>query len=213
MNKKKKLLFAISALVLGGSTQATDMSEYELNLPVGSYQIDDKNINNKSLVEVNYTAGGTSIRYVSFAASAMKTLGTGTYEKDYQAAGCVDDNQDAASGMALDDYLDIPQGSKIVSASFLGYDVSNTQSFSGILYDFSGGSASIVTSASSGSTFVGGDASPGGFTEYITDVNSLYGLRLSAPSSNGALRLCGARIGYIPEDLVDDVIYASNFFR
>jgi hypothetical protein len=213
MNKKKKLLFALSALVLGGNTLASEVAEYESSLPVGIYHFGDKGMNDKSLVEVNYTAGGTSIRYMSYAASAMKTLGTGTYEKDYQGAGCVADSQDAAAGMNLDDTLDIPQGSKIVSVSFLTYDISNTRSTSGYLYAYSGGSATTVATGTSGNTFDAGYVSTGGFYDHITDVNSLYGLRLSGPAANGDLRLCGVRIGYIPEDLVDDVIYASNFFR
>lgn len=213
MKNQNKLVFALGTLILGGNALANETAEFESTLPQGSYNAKYE-ASPKSLVELSHTAGATSIRYISFAASAMKTLGTGTYEKDYAGAGCVEDSLDAASGMALDDFLDIPQGSRIVSASFLGYDTTSTDSYLGSLYEFTNGTASTVLSGFSGTAFDGGYVSAGGYlSNYVTQSGSLYGVRLEASPSNGAIELCGVRIGYIPENLVDDVIFASNFFR
>lgn len=188
-----------------------EILDIETNLPNG-YQINRQgeiiDSQNKAMIDIDRPVGGTSIRYYSSAAAAMNQVSTANYE--YTSPGC---RTGVSSGVSMDETVDLPLDSKIVSFTAYGTDNDNSASASAYLYStaMGDGALSIVTSYSSGSTETPGDFSIGGYLDYDRLYNESFFVRLSSSSEN--IVLCGFRIGYVPPNVASDLIFVNNFYR
>lgn len=178
------------------------------------YISDVESSQDKSLIDRTAISGGTSIRYQSYAASGMTQVFGSNYS--YTGRGCIG-NVSVYSG--FDNVLDLPDKSRVVSATFLVNDNDSTQQTRGILFTGGPDFTEIINVATS-YVEVPGYTSIGGFLDFTID-NGLGNekfasirLELSGTSDpNPNASVCGVRIGYISPDVASDVIFASNFFR
>lgn len=204
-------LIACGVMLTGGHVTASDdILSKEANAPQGVKVNRAGNIvqaHTKTMIDENRPVGGTSIRYYSSTAAAMQTLSHSNF--DYSGAGCAS----SSSGfISKDEAIDLPDGSKIVSFTLLGYDFSTTESGSGSLawVDNTGGFTTIA-SASSGIVNQPGRFSVGDFVDHTLDYDQGTLVRLGI--TDPVIELCGFRIGYVPPDVADDVIFVNNFYR
>jgi hypothetical protein len=161
----------------------------------------------KTMVDENRPVGGTSIRYYSSSAAGMQVLSGASYE--YKGAGCT---APTTFGISMDEAIDLPDGSKIVSFTVLGLDNSNTESGSGTLARVdNSGNYTAIAYASSGNTEQPGRFSAGEFVDH--SLSSGEGTLVRFYFSDPVIELCGFRIGYVPPDVADDVIFVNNFYR
>lgn len=176
---------------------------------------DDEIINHetKTLFDVNRPVGGTSIRYYSSTAIAMQTSQT-TIENGYVNASkfrpsCT---RSLSESLSKDDALDLPSGSKIISLSAFGID-NNDHGYGVVqLSEINGaGNYSIKAAYSSGIPHQPGRFNIGGFLDYTP--GSYQGALVRLISSHPDIELCGFRIGYVPPDVANDVIFVTNFYR
>lgn len=208
---KLSSLIIYGVLLSGGSSIAdNDIASLETKAPQGvtlNRSGDIVQAQTKTMVDENRPVGGTSIRYYSSSAAAMQTITLTNYK--YNGAGCA---SSVTGFMNKDEAIDLPDGSKIVSFTLLGYDNSVTESGSVTLarVDNSGNYISFGF-ASSGAASQPGRFSVGDFVDHTLDVDEGALVRLSF--SDPVIELCGIRIGYVPPDVADDVIFVNNFYR
>lgn len=151
------------------------------------------------------TTGG-AIKYATYSTSSAQPLySTNTYT--YAGAGCISNSGNAT--MWLDESINsnVPIGSTIVSVGYFYTDNSSGgSSFVLQNYDAQNGIGSAVNVAAPA---VSGASSAGAFTWLETTASEYQVARFTlgaTPSANP----CMVRIGYIPFDIADDVIFAST---
>lgn len=199
MNK----IYLISVLAMGSLVAVADNS-------TGS---------NKALVDSSHGVGATSIRYLSYAASTMTSIRSGK-SFSYGGGGCL---RASSTNTYFDHKVDLPNGSKIVSISFNGLDNSNSEQFYVRFFRYPVHSnpgaydnlllANNITSGS-GNADTPGRVNLGGFFNPPVTVSSASALVVRMrPGTDNNTEICNVKIGYIPPDVADDVIFASNFFR
>lgn len=206
----KKTWITIGAVISSG-VMAVDESD----LPIGVKH--NENLEPvqtvKALVDGSAGSGGTSIRYKNFAASGMKPIyGPQTYEFEYSGGGCMKAVA-PTTYLGLDEIIDIPVGSKIVSMTFLANPTSSTDQLNGLLFTTdASGSFNTVAFESIQDAGISSHTSVGTFLDYTTEYDTMVMARIEQTSGNTA-EICGIRIGYISYDVANDVIFSSNFYR
>ncbi|MFV0542768.1 MAG: hypothetical protein ACK5L8_03655 [Marinicella pacifica] len=208
---KLSSLIIYGVLLSGGSSIAdNDIASLETKAPQGvtlNRSGDIVQAQTKTMVDENRPVGGTSIRYYSSSAAGMQVLSGASYE--YKGAGCT---APTTFGISMDEAIDLPDGSKIVSFTVLGLDNSNTESGSGTLARVdNSGNYTAIAYASSGNTEQPGRFSAGEFVDH--SLSSGEGTLVRFYFSDPVIELCGFRIGYVPPDVADDVIFVNNFYR
>ncbi|KAA3638317.1 MAG: hypothetical protein DWP95_12940 [Proteobacteria bacterium] len=206
-------LIAVGTVSAGDSThlKGKEILHVEVNTPAGLSVTNEGNVLNnstKAMLDHERPVGGTSIRYYSSAASAMNLVGSSNYT--YVSPGC----REGTTGMTeMDEALDIPRGSKIVS--FSAYGIDNDASSRAVAYiyqtDITTGTLSTNVSYTSGNTETPNRFNIGGFLDYTKEYHDNLWVRLWGTSN--AITLCGFRIGYVPPNVADDVIFVHNFYR
>jgi len=198
----------ISSLVLVTSSinvGMTQESEYPLGVKINDLgEIETT----KALVDLEAGSGGTSIRYASFSASGMNNRNNA--DANYSGGGCMNFN---TTGW-LDASVDLPEGSRIVSISYLVEDNSATGQASGetLAVNGDGGFTSVLNTLDTDLSGTPGDINIGGFVDYTLDGFEGLSVRLSASSSTDT-EVCGVRVGYVAPSVASEVIFVSNFFR
>ncbi len=171
--------------------------------------------NHKALIDDQNNLGGTSIRYSSYGATGMSYINAGDFDLGFEAInGCI--RQTQASSFSLDAAIDLPHGTKIVSITFDVYDGNNgAPLISGSLFEFNANSFTTVFTTSVPSNTNNGYIGIGGFLDdyRIDNINHNYIVARLSSNTNVESRLCGVRIGYVPANLADDVIFVNNFYR
>ncbi len=214
MKNLKKIVCMLSVGVcsagFASDLKHKEIAELESSLPAG-LQINAEGevvkVANKAMIDIHRPVGGTSIRYYSSAASPMHSIG-GDYS--YVSPGC---RASVSGGISLDEAVDLPLDTKIVSFTAYGLDNNSTQAGSAILYttNIATGDLDIYNSYSSGNTETPGRYSIGGFLDLDRTYNDSLFVRLS---SNGTeIDICGYRIGFVPPDVASDIIFVDNFYR
>lgn len=214
-----KNLIKIAGLIAIGSVSAADTENLqgheilniEANAPVGvavnkKGELMSHSI--KAMLDHERTVGGTSIRYYSSAASAMSDIDGVDYT--YVSPGC---RQGTSTGTNMDEALDIPRGAKIVSFNAYGTDNSNSSRAQAYIYqtDISTGGLSTLETYNSGDSETPNQFNIGGYLDYTKTYSDNLWVRLWGTSSD--IILCGFRIGYVPPDVADDIIFVNNFYR
>lgn len=160
----------------------------------------------KAMLDENRPAGGTSIRYISSAAAGMYPSDPGYSFESNVLTGC----QFSNSGLLeTTENVDIPDGSRLVSITAFGEDP-NTGWFG---YTLKVDGQDVVNQATSGSSV--GLQSIGEFFDFHIPYFSYQNQKVTVTLSQlgNGIELCGYRIGYIPPDVADDVIFTNNFYR
>lgn len=214
-----KHLIKIVGLIATGSVSAGDtvnlqgkeILNIEINAPVGvgvtkGGQLIDNST--KAMLDHERPVGGTSIRYYSSAAAAMTSINSSDYS--YASPGC---RQATTTSTEMDEALDIPVGSKIVSFTAYGTDSDASSQASAYIYqtDISAGTLSTNKIYTSGTAAAPGNFSIGGFFDYTKAYGDNLWVRLWGNGPN--IVLCGFRVGYVPPDVASDVIFVNNFYR
>lgn len=161
----------------------------------------------KAMIDEGRPFGGTSIRYISSSAAGMyPTDPSYTYQGNY-FSGCRFSNNGL---LELVENIDIPDGSRILSVSAMGEDMSS--GWFGFTLQADG--QDIANQASTGS-LANDLMTIGKFFDfhvpYFSYQQQKITLTLSQLGSN--VKLCGYRIGYLPPDVADDVVFVSNFYH
>jgi hypothetical protein len=187
--------------------------EIESNIPQGATVNRNGeiiNISTKALIDEDRPVGGTSIRYYSSTASAMQPHIMS--RKNYPGGGC----STAINGvLTLDEAIDLPEDTKIVSFSVLGNDSSNAGKVNAYLSSVpSGGNYyNIITDSTGTNANQPGRFNIGGFLDHtVNSDNEGLLVRLNLSAETG-IEVCGFRIGYVPPDVASDVIFVNNFYR
>ncbi len=205
--------FAISVDTASAKNNILDI---ESNAPQGTTInrsgeiIDIIDLNTKALIDEDRPVGGTSIRYYSSTASAMQAHNINT--KNYLGGGC----SSAIGGfLELDESIDLPEDTKIVSFTALGEDSSAAGYASAYLARVpSGGNYFHIIGNSTGAyANQPGRFSIGGFLDHTVNSDSEGLLVRFGLDAETGIEVCGFRIGYIPPDIAHDVIFVSNFYR
>ncbi|MCX7545295.1 hypothetical protein [Marinicella gelatinilytica] len=206
-------LMACSTVFAGDTVylNSDDLLDMEANAPLGFEINRDGEIisdNTKTMVDENRPVGGTSIRYYSAVGSAMQSSSSGTYSYTY--SGC---KTPLAGTVQIDDAVDLPNGSKVVSFSAFGVDNSGTAQASSWLVerDNNTNTWTDLETHPSGGSAIPGRFSEGGFLDYTIGYSNPLVVRQRANDSD--ISLCGYRIGYVPPDVASDVIFVNNFYR
>lgn len=190
----------------------TTFSSHALNLeadyPIGvKVNSDGVQVGTKSLVDASIGIGGTSIRYVTYAASGMYNRNNG--DINYSGAGCMDFD----SGDWLETSIEFPNGSRIISITLKGNDISDTGYVSMEVLGLKGdGDFNDIVTSSINSGFA---ETPGYFslTEYLdysVQATESVSARITASSGSGN-EACAVKVGYIPPSVASDVIFVDNF--
>lgn len=204
-----KLLLTATLLLMGSTAYAGS------SVPVNNYHDsyseanvpEVTNANDKAFIDVNRPVGGTSIRYYSSTATAMQTVNQNGYK--YTVSGCTSSK---SGWREIDEALDLPNKSKIVSFTALGKDTSNNASGKAYLSKINGaGNYTILKSYDSGTTNKPNRFNIGGYLNHTLSHNEGLLVRLAGATSD--IELCGFRIGYVPPDVAGDVIFVTNFYR
>lgn len=164
----------------------------------------------KALIDGSAGGGGTSIRYKSFAASGMKSIYGPSNAYNYSGGGCMKATA-PTTYMGLDEVIDLPVGSRIVSLTLMTHPTSSTDTQTALIYTSVGGVYSVVESVSVSDDSISGFVSEGVFLDHTLSYNVLTMARLE--QSGNTAEVCGMRIGYISPDVASDVLFASNFFK
>ncbi|MCB1582429.1 MAG: hypothetical protein KDI92_05140 [Xanthomonadales bacterium] len=206
----KKTLTVIGLTITCG-VMATDESDLTVGVKY------DKDLNPvhdvKALIDSSADSGGTSIRYKNFAASGMKAIyGPQDYTYEYSGGGCIKPNG-GSTYLGLDEIIDLPVDSKIVSMTFFANPTSSNDQLNGILYEATAqGIFNPITTVTIQDAGIASHTSDGVFLNYTTLYDTMLMARMEQRNGDTA-ELCGLRIGYITPDVASDVIFASNFFR
>lgn len=201
--------FAIS----GQTAYANDnILEAESNVPQGvTINRNGEILNNtKALIDEDRPVGGTSIRYYSSTASAMQPHTKS--RKNYSSGGC----STAINGaLNLDESIDLPEDTKIISFTALGEDSNSLGSVHAYLARVpSGGNYfDIIVDTTNPTSNQPGRFSLGGFLNHTVNSDTEGLLVRLYVDEGAALEVCGFRIGYIPPDVASDVIFVNNFYR
>ncbi len=204
------------ALTFGALMTSGVMAMDESELPIGIKHNSDLNpvLSNKALVDGSAGPTSTSIRYKNFAASGMKPInGPQTYDYSYSGGGCMKAVA-PTDYLGIDEVIDLPIGSKIVSMTLLANPSSSTDSLRAIL--FAADAANNFAFSNVATVIISDDSIPsyteqGMFLDYTLLYNTVLTARLEQSGNTG--EVCGVRIGYISYDVADDVIFSTNFFR
>lgn len=212
---KLSSLIACGVLLTGGSVIASDdILSMEANAPHGvtvNRAGEIVQAQTKAMVDEDRPVGGTSIRYYSSSASGMQSLEHSNYK--YNGAGC---SSSVTGFMRKDEGIDLPDGTKIVSFTVLGFDNSATEYGNGSLARVDNtGNYTTIASASSGVSSQPGRFSVGQFLDYTltTSLSAHEGTLVRLNFSDPVIEICGIRIGYVPPDVAHDVIFVNNFYR
>ena len=161
----------------------------------------------KAMIDEGRPFGGTSIRYISSSAAGMyPTDPSYSYQGNYHS-GCRYSN----SGLLeLVENIDIPDGSRIISVTAMGEDMST--GWFGYTLQVDG--QDIANQASSGSLPYN-LMTMGEFIDFHMPYFSYQQQKVTMTLSQigSGVQLCGYRIGYLPPDVADDVIFVNNFYR
>lgn len=161
----------------------------------------------KSMIDEGRPVGGTSIRYISSSAAGMyPTDPSYSYEGNY-FTGCRFSN----SGLLeLVDNIDLPDGSRLISISVMGEDMG--QGWFGYTLQVDG--QDITNQASSG-TLPNNLMTIGEYIDFQMPYFSYQQQKITLTLSHlgSGIKICGYRIGYLPPDVADDVIFVNNFYR
>ncbi|GAA4816183.1 hypothetical protein GCM10011365_00990 [Marinicella pacifica] len=161
----------------------------------------------KAMIDENRPFGGTSIRYISSSAAGMYPTDPGyTYQGNY-LSGCRYSN----SGLLeLVENIDIPDGSRIISVTAMGEDMSS--GWFGYTLQVDG--QDIANQASSG-TLAYNLMTIGEYIDFHMPYFSYQQQKVTMTLSQlgSSIKICGYRIGYLPPDVADDVIFVNNFYR
>lgn len=214
-NILKNMIFMSVAVVIPGHTAdaGDNILDVESNIPQGvtiNRNGEVLNISTKALIDEDRPVGGTSIRYYSSTASAMQPHLIS--RKNYTGGGC----STATGGILnLDESIDLPEDSKIVSFSVLGNDTSSDGSVSAYLARVPNGANffSVISVTTGDNTNQPGRFNIGGFLDYTLDSDNEGLLARINLNAETGIEVCGFRIGYVPPDVASDIIFINNFYR
>lgn len=152
------------------------------------------------------TPSGTSIRYSSYGASGMTNILNRSIS--YAGGGCMQSD----TGGFFDASIDLPNGARIISASFEVIDDNASENSNGRIISFDGeGNFITLFEDSTINADTPGAVSLGGFFDFTLTINTAIIGRLS--TSGTGTEVCGVRVGFIPPSIANDVIFVSNFYR
>ncbi len=184
-SQTNKIIFSLTALLMSLQSWAAD----------------------KAMIDEGRPAGGTSIRYISASAAAMYPTDPGyNYQGNY-FSGCRFSN----SGLLeLVDNIDLPDSSRLISISVMGEDMG--QGWFGYTLQVDG--QDITNQASSG-TLPNNLMTIGEYIDFQMPYFSYQQQKITLTLSQlgSSIKICGYRIGYLPPDVADDVIFVNNFYR
>ncbi|WP_154222787.1 hypothetical protein [Marinicella rhabdoformis] len=151
------------------------------------------------------TTGG-AIKFATYGASSAQPLySSNTYT--YAGAGCISNSGNSTMWMDESINSNIPIGSTIVSVGLFYRDNGDGgSSFVLQNYDAQNG---IGSSVNVSAPAVNGASSSGAFTWLVTTASEYQVARFTLGATPSA-DPCLVRIGYIPFDIADDVIFASR---
>ncbi len=162
---------------------------------------------NKAMLDEGRPFGGTSIRYISSSALGMHPTAPSYSYSSNPFTGC----RNSSSGLLeMVENLDVPDGSRLISVSVMGKD--NDNGWLGYTLRVDGQDIDNQASVgASGNSLINIGAFIDFQMPYFSYQQQKVTMTLSQLGSD--IDLCGYRIGYLPPDVADDVIFVNNFYR